>query len=144
VLDAIIENIQDPESFKRDHPKKYRPKQGAGNREQGAGMSSSNLTRALIFDSVYDPYKGVLAYVKMIDGHMKPYEDVHLVYSENTIEPTEVGHFTPNYKADKILKEGQIGYIVTGQKSVRDVQIGDTIIKGTRDQGPGSRGQGTI
>ncbi len=95
---------------------------------EGEGKGWGNITRALIFDSVYDPYKGVLAYVKMIDGHMKPYEEVHLIYSENTIEPTEVGHFTPNYKADKILKEGQIGYIVTGQKSVRDVQIGDTII----------------
>jgi GTP-binding protein LepA len=92
-------------------------------KEGGQGGEEVNLTRALIFDSVYDPYKGVLAYVKMVDGHMKAYEDLHLVYSENTIEPTEVGHFTPEYKADTMLDEGQIGYIVTGQKSVRDVQI---------------------
>ena len=105
VLDAIIERIQDPKSFKTSHSKKYWPKEEKGTREKGKGMSSTNLTRALIFDSVYDPYKGVLAYVKMIDGHMKPYEEVHLVYSKNTIEPTEVGHFTPEYKADKILQE---------------------------------------
>lgn len=114
MLDAIIERIQDPLSFKKSHPKKYRllgqdPQEGA--------------TRALIFDSVYDPYKGVLAYVKMVDGNMKAYENLNLIYSENTIEPTEVGHFTPEYQADKMLHEGQIGYIVTGQKSVRDVQI---------------------
>ncbi len=120
VLDAIIEKIQDPENFKKSHPKKYRSVDR---------QSQEGTTRALIFDSVYDPYKWVLAYVKMIDGHMKAYDEVHLVYSENTIEPTEVGHFTPEYKADKVLQEWQIGYIVTSQKSVRDVQIWDTIIK---------------
>jgi len=86
------------------------------------------LTRALIFDSVYDPYKWVLAYVKVIDGEIKAGEQLHLIYTENDIYPTEVGHFTPEYKADKVLKEWQIGYIVTGEKSVRDVSIWDTII----------------
>ena len=58
VLDAIIERIQDPENFKKSHSKKYRP---IGQEPQ------EGTTRALIFDSVYDPYKGVLAYVKMVD-----------------------------------------------------------------------------
>lgn len=86
------------------------------------------MSRSLIFDSVYDPYKWVLAYVKVIDGEVKVGQELNLIYTENTIYPTEVGHFTPDYKADKILKEWQIGYIVTGEKSVRDVSIGDTII----------------
>ncbi len=124
VLDAIIERIQDPLSFKKSHRKKYWTQEG-----QGEGDEERWLTRALIFDSVYDPYKGVLAYVKVVDGSIKAYENLNLIYSENTIEPTEVGHFTPEYYADKMLYEGQIGYIVTGQKSVRDVQIGDTILK---------------
>ena|GEM_PF-2486187 len=53
---------------------------------------------------------------------------VHLIYSHNDIRPTEVGHFAPNYVADPTLNAGQIGYIITGEKSVRDAQIGDTII----------------
>jgi GTP-binding protein LepA len=46
---------------------------------------------------------------------------------------TEVGYFTPDYHKDATLKEGQIGYLVTGQKSVRDAQIGDTVVLGKRD-----------
>jgi len=64
-----------------------------------------------------------LAYVKVVDGEIKAGQDLHLIYTKNNIYPTEVGHFMPEYKADKILKEGQIGYIVTGEKSVRDVSI---------------------
>ena len=65
----------------------------------------------------------MLAYVKVVDGEIKPGENLHLIYTENDVIPTEVGHFTPDYKADKVLKEGQIGYIVTGEKSVRDISI---------------------
>lgn len=121
VLDTIVEKIQDPLLFKESHPKKFRPI--GKNLTQVVWMS-----RSLIFDSVYDPYKWVLAYVKVIDGEIKAGEDLHLIYTENDICPTEVGHFTPNYQADKVLKEGQIWYIVTGEKSVRDVSIWDTII----------------
>ena len=91
----------------------------------------TTISRALIFDSVFDPYKGVLAYVKVVDGTFKAGELVSLIHSQNSFIPTEVGYFTPDYKADKSLTEGQIGYITTGQKSVRDVRIGDTIINGT-------------
>lgn len=74
----------------------------------------------------------MLAYIKVVDGEFKAEQNLHLIYTEKNIFPTEVGYFTPDYKVDKILKEGQIGYIVTGQKSVRDVSIGDTIIKDER------------
>jgi len=132
VLDAIIERIQDPLTFKKSHSKKFRPV--GQDQEQILWMS-----RALIFDSVYDPYKWVLAYVKVVDGEIQAGENLHLIYTENDIIPTEVGHFTPEYKSDKILKEWQIWYIVTGEKSVRDVSIGDTIIKETRGQGTGTK-----
>ncbi|MDR2190531.1 MAG: hypothetical protein LBP53_05055 [Candidatus Peribacteria bacterium] len=87
----------------------------------------------MIFDSVFDPYKGVLAYVKVVDGSFKAGEPVHLIHSQTTFTPTEVGYFTPDYKADTALSEGQIGYITTGQKSVREVKIGDTILKLTEE-----------
>ena len=128
VLDAIIERIQDPLAFKKSHAKKFWP--------VGQDQAQINgISRALIFDSVYDPYKWVLAYVKVVDGEIKAWENLHLIYTENNILPTEVGYFTPDYKADKILKEGQIGYIVTGEKSVRDVSIGDTMVKDMRGKG---------
>ena len=125
ILDAIIERIQDPLAFKKSHAKKFRP----------VGQHQEQITwisRALIFDSVYDPYKWVLAYVKVVDGEIKAGQNLHLIYTENNVTPTEVGYFTPEYKADKILQEGQIGYIVTGEKSVRDVSIWDTMIKDER------------
>ena len=54
---------------------------------------------------------------------------MHLIHSEKDIIATEVGYFTPKYVKNGHLKEGQIGYIVTGQKSVRDAKIGDTVLK---------------
>jgi GTP-binding protein LepA len=66
------------------------------------------VSRALIFDSVFDPYKGVLAYVKVVDGTFKAGEPVHLIHSQTNFIPTEVGYFTPEYKADSSLSEGQI------------------------------------
>ncbi|HBB04025.1 TPA: hypothetical protein DCZ39_03965 [Patescibacteria group bacterium] len=62
----------------------------------------------MIFDSVYDPYKGVLAYVKIVDGEIKAGEKLHLIHTDNNIVPIEVGYFTPDCKVDKLLKEGQI------------------------------------
>ncbi|MFZ2150451.1 MAG: GTP-binding protein [Candidatus Absconditicoccaceae bacterium] len=120
VLDAIIERIQDPFTFKKQHQKKFRKDTHTIHKDTDA--------RALIFDSVYDPYRGVVCYVKVIDGHMRPGKTIHLIHTQKDINPTEVGHFSPEYVADKEIKEGQIGYIVTGEKSVRDAQIGDTVI----------------
>ena len=64
------------------------------------------ISRALIFDSVFDPYKWVLAYVKVVDWSFSAWEEVYLVHSEKSFQPTEVGHFTPEYHADKTLDEG--------------------------------------
>ena len=58
---------------------------------------------------MYDPYKGVLAYIKVINGQMKVGDTLNLVHSENIITPTEVGYFTPEYKADKIIT-GAVGF----------------------------------
>ena len=78
VLDAIIERIQDPLAFKDSHPKKFRPVGHAKTQVQW-------MSRALIFDSVYDPYKGVLAYVKVVDGEVQSGQNLHLIYIQTTI-----------------------------------------------------------
>lgn len=122
VLDAIIERIEDPLSFFAKHNKKFRSDTILQQTEK------PDLARALIFDSVYDPYKWVVSYIKVLSGQISKDMPVHLVYSHNDIRPTEVGHFAPDYVADPSLHAGQIGYIITGEKSVRDAQIGDTII----------------
>lgn len=123
VLDAVIERIQDPVTFKTNNPQRYR--------NLNTSLSKADewsISRALIFDSVFDQYKGVVAYVKVIDWAFYPDEDVQLIHSHKTLAPNEVGHFSPQYVKDRSIKEGQIGYIVTGQKSVRDAKIGDTIL----------------
>ncbi len=85
--------------------------------------------KALIFDSVYDEYKGVVVYVKVLDGSYKIWDLVHLPHSKSQFQLTEVGHLTPKYAKDKILTTGQIGYFCTWQKSVREAKIGDTVLK---------------
>lgn len=85
--------------------------------------------RALIFDSIYDTYKGVVVYVKVISWSYKIGDAVYLPHSENTFNLTEVGHLTPKYHKDTELRAGQIWYFCTGQKSVRDAKIGDTVMK---------------
>jgi len=88
----------------------------------------SQISRALIFDCVYDSYKGVVAYIKVVEGSLKAGENLYLIHTEKFVDSTEVGHFTPEYKVDKTINHGQIGYVVTWEKSVRNVQIGDTIV----------------
>lgn len=127
VLDAIIERIENPISFLEKHPKKFRSETML-QEMQSPDSKAKDITRWLIFDSVYDPYKGVVSYIKVLSGKMKKEMPLHLIYSHNDIRPIEVWHFAPNYVADPELGAGQIGYIITGEKSVRDAQIGDTII----------------
>lgn len=90
----------------------------------------STISKALIFDCVYDPYKGVVAYVKVVEWQFFGNQQISLIHSERKITITEVGYFNPNYKIVKSLNTGEIGYIVTGAKSVRDIKIGDTLIDG--------------
>ncbi len=89
---------------------------------------TENISKALIFDSVYDPYKGVVIYVKVVSGSFAIGKNLYLIHSDTNIMPTELGYFNPDYHKDKTLNQGQIGYIVTGLKSVRDAQIWDTVI----------------
>ncbi len=86
-------------------------------------------SRALIFDSVYDTYRGVVVYVKVLSGTYKLWDTVYLPYSEKSFTLTEVWYLTPKYQKDSELRIGQIGYFCTWQKSVRDAKIWDTIMK---------------
>jgi GTP-binding protein LepA len=82
--------------------------------------------RALIFDSHYDPYKGVVAYVRVIDGRIQSTNALKLMESGAEIKPIEVGVFVPSMKPTAELSAGEVGYVATGLKTVRECRVGDT------------------
>ncbi|MFH1720240.1 MAG: translation elongation factor 4, partial [Patescibacteria group bacterium] len=84
-------------------------------------------TKALVFDSVYDPYKGVVAYLRLMSGEINKGDAVYFLNTKKKIEAVEVGHFSLKYKPVKKLTAGEIGYVVTGLKSVSEARVGDTI-----------------
>lgn len=84
-------------------------------------------TKALIFDSVYDVYKGVVAYVRVFSGSIKRGDKVVYLHSKNELEVVEVGYFKPRYVQSKIINTGEVGYIVTGFKDVSQARVGDTV-----------------
>jgi GTP-binding protein LepA len=92
----------------------------------------SNPLRALIFDSHYDAYKGVIAYVRVVDGEIKAGEQIQMMATQATAEAQEIGVFTPMALSTGGLGTGEVGYIATGLKVVRECQVGDTITSATR------------
>lgn len=85
--------------------------------------------RALIFDSEYDSFKGVVSYVRVIDGEISPGDKIYLIQTKIEGEAKEVGCFRPELKVAKELKAGEIGYIATGIKEPGKVRVGETITK---------------
>jgi GTP-binding protein LepA len=83
--------------------------------------------RALIFDSHYDAYKGVVAYVRAVDGILHKGEIVRLMATDRQVEPLEIGFFHPRMTPADSLELGEVGYIATGLKTIRDVHVGDTV-----------------
>lgn len=83
--------------------------------------------RALVFDSIYDDYRGVVLYVRIMDGELKKNAQIHMMSSEADGIALEVGHVTPTMQPDPVMTTGQIGYIVTNFKSVAQARVGDTV-----------------
>ena len=84
-------------------------------------------TRAMIFDSVYDIYRGVVTYVRVVDGKITPREKIAMMSTGATHELLEVGIVSPEPKAAKGLGVGEVGYLITGVKDVRQSKVGDTV-----------------
>jgi GTP-binding protein LepA len=108
VLDAIIERIPPP----------------SGDPESPA--------RALVFDSSYDQYRGVVAFVRVVDGRFRAREDVLAMAQGTRFETEEVGFFAPTMQAAESLGAGEVGYIVTGLKDVAKLRVGDTLTSQAR------------
>jgi len=89
--------------------------------------SSDKPLKALIFDSVYDPYKGVVAYVRVFDGQVKSGDKILFYNQKVDAEVIDVGYFKPNFEKSNVLSAGEIGYIATGLKDITRVRVGDTV-----------------
>jgi GTP-binding protein LepA len=83
--------------------------------------------RAMIFDSVYDTYRGVVTYVRVIDGHLYPRERIAMMSTKTTHELLEIGVSSPEPTPSKGLGVGEVGYLITGVKDVRQSKVGDTV-----------------
>lgn len=83
--------------------------------------------QALIFDSVYDPYRGVILQVRVVNGMVKPGDTIQLMSNGKTFDVTEVGIFTPKAVGREVLATGDVGYIAASIKTVADTRVGDTV-----------------
>ncbi len=88
--------------------------------------------RALIFDSHYDSYKGVVAYVRLMDGRIDHTDTLHLMATGFDVKPVEIGIFAPDLRPVQDLEAGEVGYIATGLKTVHECRVGDTITNTAR------------
>ena len=88
-------------------------------------------TRALIFDSYYDDYRGVVLYVRLVDGQLAKGASIRMMATGAKALALKVGHLAPGMTADSALATGQIGYIVTNLKTTREARVGDTVTVGS-------------
>ena len=89
--------------------------------------NSAKPLRALIFDSNFDEYRGIVAQIRVMDGSIKAGDKVRLVSTDKTTEVLEVGYYTPKLQKSPVLNSGEIGYLVTGLKNIEDCRVGDTV-----------------
>ncbi|MEN1759746.1 MULTISPECIES: translation elongation factor 4 [Anoxynatronum] len=89
--------------------------------------------KALIFDSLYDNYRGVIGYIRMMDGEMKPGMRIRMMAGQKEFEITEVGVFSPGPIEQDVLRAGDVGYVAASIKDVRHCRVGDTITEAKRE-----------
>ena len=134
--DAVMDDLENVLAIPREEVLLVSAKEGTGVAEvleaivqrvpAPKGNSAAPL-QGLIFDSHYDPYKGVVAYVRLFAGRLGQHEVVRLMASGAESEILEIGVFRPHLVPVNELGPGEVGYVATGLKSVRDCQVGDTM-----------------
>ena len=95
------------------------------------GGSPQAPLRALVFDSHYDPYKGVVAYLRVVDGRLGQRDGLRALATDAQINPIEVGIFSPGMSPTGALEAGEVGYVATGLKTLREARVGDTLTLAT-------------
>jgi len=136
--EMVAEELEHTFGFRKDEMLYISAKDGTGVEEMlremirrippPAGSVDARL-RALVFDSAYDQYKGVVAYVRVFDGALEPGVSIRLMGSGNESEVLELGAFRPQLVQMESLSAGEVGYVATGLKNVRQVPVGDTITR---------------
>ncbi|MDD3145440.1 MAG: translation elongation factor 4 [Candidatus Gracilibacteria bacterium] len=117
ILDEVIKRVSSPKVYSDKNP-------------------DNDELKALVFDSQYDAYRGVVSYVKVFQGEIKKGDTCHFLNTNKKIEALDVGYFSPGYTSDKKIELGTIGYVVTGLKTIRDAKVGDTMWKPEMVEGP--------
>ncbi|MBV9230009.1 MAG: elongation factor 4 [Chloroflexi bacterium] len=142
--ERVIQEVEDVIGLPRDEAILASAKEGIGTQDileaiikqvpspQGDPQQS---LRALVFDSHYDSYKGVIAYVRIVDGQLREGERVAMMAAGSSTEILEAGYFQPRLISAGELTTGEVGYIATGFKNVKDCRVGDTVTV------PGALGQ---
>jgi GTP-binding protein LepA len=98
--------------------------------------------RALIFDSEFDQYRGVIAYIRVVDGIFKKGQAIRAMATDTEADIDDIGVFSPQMMPTDQLAAGEVGYLITGLKDVTLLRVGDTLTTRTRTSGPGSRTAG--
>jgi GTP-binding protein LepA len=151
-IDKVVEATAELLGVSSDEVFRVSAKTGAGVKElleavvalvpppksgHGAAAGQDAISKALIFDSMYDDHKGIIANVRVFGGEFGT-EDMHLVASADGFKAKEVGYFSPDLKAAPKLLTGEIGYIATGLKEPSLVKIGDTLLANRDSTGIGA------
>jgi GTP-binding protein LepA len=135
-VDEVKKQLVETLEFKEEEVLKVSAKTGEGVEELLNAVienmpppkeSAEKGLRALIFDSVYDQFKGAIAYVRIFDGEVKSGEQIKFLANGERTQALPVGYFAPQFKESSSLEPGQIGWIATGFKEVSKVSVGDTI-----------------
>ena len=103
--------------------------------------NDAKTPRALIFDSSFNEYKGVVASIRLVDGELKKGDKIFLMSTQARAEVLEIGYYTPKFRPAEKLLSGEIGYVVTGLKEVRDCRVGDTVTTLNSDKTGGNARQ---
>ncbi|MDD3646248.1 MAG: translation elongation factor 4 [Candidatus Gracilibacteria bacterium] len=118
VLEAVIDRIKEPEVYNK------------------GGNNEKDELKALVFDSQYDPYRGVVSYVKVFKGEIKKGDNLTFLHTAKKIEALDVGYFSPRYTSSPKIENGSVGYVVTGLKTLEHAKVGDTLWKPADIEGP--------
>ena len=122
------EDLREDRRGRRGRPRRHRGR-------VPAPKTTQEETRGLVFDSYYDPYRGVVSLIRLVDGELKKGDEVRAMGSEERFELLEVGCYTPKPTALPALYAGEVGYVIAGLKDIEALRVGDTV---TRANDPAS------
>ncbi|MGI8553836.1 MAG: translation elongation factor 4 [Dehalococcoidia bacterium] len=139
--ERVAQELVDVIGFRRDEILLVSAKEGRGidvlveaivQRFPPPGGNPEGPLRALIFDSKYDAYKGVIAYVRIVDGRLRQERRLKLMSADRSLDALETGTFRPALLPNRELLTGEVGYVATGLKNVKECRVGDTLTEEAR------------